>query len=285
MPNKLICLARAAVFAVGCGMAGAALADDASPQSPAPATSSPQAPVSAAPAAPQPAPSVPATQAPAAAAPSPGSASAPSTPPAAAPAAPSPAAPPAATPAAPAANVPAAPSTGVPAAPDQAKPGDQQTPHGDSTGQIVDLTARPFAYVEGKADKDEIFSAIMASLAAVKAEAEKAGLKIAGRPLAVFLQSDETGFRYRAGYPLETLPEGKTSLSDAVKLGQTPAGKAMRFQHAAAYSEIDATYDAITAYLDEKGIDAEDSFIEEYENDVKDIDDPNLQVNIYVLTK
>ena len=58
--------------------------------------------------------------------------------------------------------------------------------------------------------------------------------------------------------------EGKTSLSDAVKIGKTPSGKAMRFQHLGAYADIDATYDAITAYLDEKGIDAQDTFIEEY---------------------
>ena len=78
---------------------------------------------------------------------------------------------------------------------------------------------------------------------------------------------------------------GKASLSDAVKIGQTPSGKAMRFEHQGAYSDIDATYDAITAYLDEKGIDAQDSFVEEYANDVKDPDDPTLQVNIYVLLK
>ena len=70
-----------------------------------------------------------------------------------------------------------------------------------------------------------------------------------------------------------------------MKIGQTPAGKAMRFQHFGAYSDIDGTYDAITAYLDEKGIDAQDFFIEEYMNDVKDADDPALQVNIYVLLK
>ena len=56
-------------------------------------------------------------------------------------------------------------------------------------------------------------------------------------------------------------------------------------EHQGAYSDIDATYDAITAYLDEKGVDAQDSFVEEYANDVKDPDDPTLQVNIYVLLK
>jgi effector-binding domain-containing protein len=208
----------------------------------------------------------------------------PATPPAAqAPAAPSP------TPAAPPGAKPAeAPSSTTPApgAPEAAKPGELAAPSGEaSTGEIVDLPARPFAYIEGKADRDEIYSAILGSLGLVKRDMEKAGVAPAGRPLAVFVESDDTGFKYHAGYPLASAPEGKTSLSDAVKIGETPSGKAMRFEHQGAYSDIDATYDAITAYLDEKGIDAQDSFVEEYANDVKDPDDPTLQVNIYVLLK
>ena len=74
------------------------------------------------------------------------------------------------------------------------------------------------------------------------------------------------------------------SAQSTVYIGM-PSGKAMRFEHLGSYADIDATYDAITAYLDEKGIDAQDSFVEEYVNDVKDADDPTLQVNIYVLLK
>ena len=48
---------------------------------------------------------------------------------------------------------------------------------------------------------------------------------------------------------------------------------------------LEATYEAITAYLDEKGVDAQDVFMEEYLNDVKATDDPNLEVDIYVLVK
>ena len=210
----------------------------------------------------------------------------PATPPAAqAPAAPSPApaAPPAANPAQPPASTTPAPA---PAAPEAAKPGETAPPAGEaSTGETVDMPARPFAYIEGKADRDEIYSAILGSLGLVKRDMDKASLVPAGRPIAVFVESDDTGFKYHAGYPLASAPEGKASLSDAVKIGQTPSGKAMRFEHQGAYSDIDATYDAITAYLDEKGIDAQDSFVEEYANDVKDPDDPTLQVNIYVLLK
>jgi effector-binding domain-containing protein len=192
-------------------------------------------------------------------------------PPAQAPATQSPA--PAKPPDAPSATNPA------PAAPDAAQSGE------GSTGESVELSARPFAYVEGKADRDEIYSAILNSLSSVKREMDKANLAPAGRPLAVFVESDDTGFKYHAGYPLAAAPEGKSSLSETIKIGQTPNGKAMRFEHQGAYGDIDATYDAITAYLDDKGIDAQDTFIEEYANDVKDPDDPTLQVNIYVLLK
>jgi len=209
--------------------------------------------------------------------------------PATPPAAQAPAAPPSSAPAAPPAAKPAEPpstTTPAPAAPEAAKPGEPAAPSGEaSTGETVDLPARPFAYIEGKADRDEIYTAILGSLGIVKRDMEKANLAPGGRPLAVFVESDDTGFKYHAGYPLASAPEGKTSLSDAVNIGQTPSGKAMRFEHQGAYSDIDATYDAITAYLDEKGVDAQDSFVEEYANDVKDPDDPTLQVNIYVLLK
>ena len=173
----------------------------------------------------------------------------------------------------------------TPAAPEGANPAGPATSGEGSTGENVDLPARPFAYIEGKADKDEIYSAILTSLSSVKRDMDKANLAPSGRPLAVFVESDDTGFKFHAGYPLAAAPEGKSSLSDSVKIGQTPSGKAMRFEHQGAYGDIDATYDAITAYLDDKGIDAQDTFIEEYANDVKDPDDPTLQVNIYVLLK
>ncbi|MFZ1965426.1 MAG: GyrI-like domain-containing protein [Roseiarcus sp.] len=156
---------------------------------------------------------------------------------------------------------------------------------GGSMGEMLELTPRPAAAIEGKANRDTIYDAIMGSIAQIRAAIDKAGLKAAGRPIAVFLEADDSGFTYRAAIPLESTPDGKTALSDTVKLGLTPPGKAMRFEHRGAYDDIDATYEAITAYLDEKGVDAQDMFIEEYLNDVKAADDPNLQVDIFVLLK
>jgi effector-binding domain-containing protein len=156
---------------------------------------------------------------------------------------------------------------------------------GATMGETLDLVSRPAAYLEGKANRDEVFGAVTASIDTIRAELAKAGIKPAGRPIAIFLEADDVGFTYRAEIPIDSTPEGKTALSDTVKLGQTPVGKAMRFEHRGAYEDIDATYEAITAYLDEKGIDAQDVFIEEYLDDIKAPDDPNLQVDIFVLLK
>ena len=152
-------------------------------------------------------------------------------------------------------------------------------------GETLDLTSRPAAYLDGKAGRDEVYSAILGAIGTVRAEIGKAGLKPVDHPIAIFLEADDSGFKFRAAVPLAAAPDGKTQLSDAVKIGQTPVGKAMRFEHRGAYDDIDTTYEAITAYLDEKGIDAQDVFVEAYLNDVKTADDPNLQVDIFVLLK
>jgi effector-binding domain-containing protein len=154
-----------------------------------------------------------------------------------------------------------------------------------SMGETLDLAARPAAYLDGKAGRDEVYPAIIDAIGAVRAEIAKAGLKPVDHPIAIFLEADDSGFKFRAAVPLAAAPDGKSQLSDAVKIGETPVGKAMRFEHRGAYDDIDGTYEAITAYLDEKGVDAQDIFIEEYLNDIKSPEDPNLQVDIYVLLK
>ena len=101
----------------------------------------------------------------------------PATPPAAqAPAAPSPA--PAAPPAANPAQPPPSPTT--PAPPLLKRPSPARRLRRQAKlrpGETVDLPARPFAYIEGKADRDEIYSAILGSLGLVKRDMEKASLK------------------------------------------------------------------------------------------------------------
>ncbi len=63
----------------------------------------------------------------------------------------------------------------------------------------------------------------------MKAAAAKAGLKITGHPLAMFTQEDDIGLASPAMLPVA--PGSKATLTDGVTLGQSPAGKAIKFQH------------------------------------------------------
>jgi effector-binding domain-containing protein len=292
-------LAFGAPFAIVGVRAQDAAAPGASQTAPAPAAPPPAAAPAATPAnppaatpanppaAPTPAPAAPPANPPAAPAPAPAPPAPPATP-AVPPSAPTPA--PGATPAnpPPAPEAPAQPPAGAPpaAAEPSAPPPATGAPAEDSSsGQTLQMTGHPAAYMEGKANWAEGFSALTGAFGMVRSQLARTGLTAAGRPMAVFTETDDNGFSYRAMIPIDKAPEGRTSLSEAVKLGQTPAGKAMRFEHRGSYEDIDSTYEAITAYLDEKGLEADNLFVEEYLNEVKTADDPNLQVDIYVLLK
>ncbi len=151
--------------------------------------------------------------------------------------------------------------------------------------QMVEVAARPALTLKGQAEGEVQPDILSAALAKVSAAASKSGVTPNGHPLVVFTQSDDKGFHYEAMVPLAKAPEGKLKLADGVEIGATPAGKALKFEHRGPYGDIDSTYDAITAYLEEKGLDTQSMFIEEYLTDLNASDDANVDVDIYVFVK
>lgn len=199
-------------------------------------------------------------------------------------------------PAAPAAPEAVKPETVKPdsAKPEMAKPessapetGQAQTPgSGPDPAAVVtvDLTSRPVLIWRGKSKWDDGFEAITGSFAKLREEAKRLGLEAAGKPLTNFIESDDESFTFDAMLPLGAEPAGKTA-GAGFSFGKSPGGKAMKFEHRGAYAEIEVTYEAITAYLDEKGLLAQDSFIEEYLSEPKNAEDTDLSVDIYVFLK
>jgi effector-binding domain-containing protein len=147
------------------------------------------------------------------------------------------------------------------------------------------LTAKPTIMLTGTSTWDEAFTSLKTAMTKLDGELKKAGIAPAGRPIAIFIDTDDNGFKFEAMIPIAQAPEGKTELTPEVKFGKTPEGKAFRFVHKDAYDEIDGTYETITAYLDIKEIVAKDAFIEEYVSDLTDSQDTNFEVNIYVQPK
>jgi effector-binding domain-containing protein len=200
-----------------------------------------------------------------------------------APASPSPVSPPAAP-----AATPATPPAAAPAAPDTAAKPDDTTgasPGDASISQAIDVQPRPAAVISGSATWDDGFKTLKDTFAKLNDALAKNNATAAGRPITVFTATDDAGFKYSAMIPINRAPDGKTELTPEVKLGETPGGKAIRFQHRASYDDIDSTYEAITAYLDEKGLESKNVFAEEYLTDLKTSDDPSLEVDIYVFLK
>jgi effector-binding domain-containing protein len=176
---------------------------------------------------------------------------------------------------------PIGPPSGAPDAQAPASPGDAAT----EAVTRLNYPLRPTAALSGNGDWDDGFQTITGAFAKIRAAMTAAGLEASGRPIAIFLETDDQGFRFDAMIPLAGPPPGGAQLGDGVRIATTPTGPALKFQHRGAYDDIDSTYEAITAYLDEKGFNAANMFIEEYLNDVQAPDDDSLAVDIYVFLK
>jgi effector-binding domain-containing protein len=147
------------------------------------------------------------------------------------------------------------------------------------------LTARPALGLSGRTTWERGLEDLTAAQARLAAEARRLGLAVAGRPVTVYQETDDVGFRYEALQPVERAPEPGVALDGEIKAGATPAGRALRFVHRGPYEDIDATYEGITAYLDAKGVTVKDQFAEEFVVTPKDPADADAEVNIYVLPR
>ncbi len=256
-----------------------------------PATAAPTAPAGA-PATTQ-APTAPAAEpmTPPATAPAPDTTTPATAPPAVSPAPVVPASP---APAAPAPAAPATPATpatpAVPAMPDAAPPKSDITPLPDQSvadpaTTPFEIKAKPVALLRGKAKWEDGYTTIHDGLKTITDAMAAEKIAVVGKPWAVFVETNDADFKYELMVQVEKVPEGKTGLTGDIVFGLSPAGKVLKFQHRGAYDDIDSTYEAITAYLDEKGFESKDLFAEEYLNDAKGSDDASLQVDVYVFLK
>ena len=148
------------------------------------------------------------------------------------------------------------------------------------------LPAKPAAILSGSSTWDEGFATLKKAFQRIEAELAKAGIGPAGRPVTVFTQTDDDGFRYDAMLPIDRAPEDRPpNLSPDIRFGMTPSGRALRFVHRGPYDDIDSTYETVTAYLDAKNIEVKDFFVEEYVSDLTSADDASLEINIFALPK
>ena len=168
---------------------------------------------------------------------------------------------------------PAAPATPPAAAPPAGQPA-------DAFGEEVTLAAKPIIYLKGTATWDTAFDTLVDAFKSVQGFVDREKLKSAGPFMTIYTATDDTGFQFEAALPLEEEP--KNAPKGDLTMGKSPDGRALKFVHRGSYDAMDATYDAITNYLDEKKLDAKDLFIEQYVSDPLTTPQDKLVIDIFV---
>jgi effector-binding domain-containing protein len=189
---------------------------------------------------------------------------------------------------APAASASPAPSPSPPAAAQApAAPQGPATPPAaaqaaDPFGEPITLEATKVVVAKGNANWDSAFDTLIDSFKALTVLLDKQGIKPAGNMMIVYTATDDTGFTFLAEVPVEQEPK---NLAKNMSIGKSPDGKALKFVHHGSYDNMDNTYEAITNHLDDKKLEAKDTFIEEYITDPLKTAEDKLVINVYVPLK
>ncbi|MEA2890950.1 MAG: hypothetical protein QOI05_1743 [Bradyrhizobium sp.] len=186
------------------------------------------------------------------------------------------------TPAAAPAPAPAAapaPAT-PPAAEAPAAPAPVQT--ADPFGEEITLSPKTAVVLKGSASWDSAFETLIDSFKKIAGLLDKQGIKPSGNSMIVYTSTDDNGFTYLAEIPVDQEPK---NLPKDVSMGKTPDGKALKFVHRGSYDNMDNTYEAITNHLDDKKLEAKDTFVEEYITDPLKTAEDKLVINVYVPLK
>jgi effector-binding domain-containing protein len=152
----------------------------------------------------------------------------------------------------------------------------------DPFGEEITLAPKTVIVTKGTANWDTAFETLLGSLKTLSAAIEKEGGKVAGNSMIVYTSTDDTGFSYLAEIPVEEEPK---NLPKAISVAKSPEGKALKFVHRGSYDNMDNTYEAITNHLDDKKLEAKDTFIEEYITDPLKTQEDKLVINVYVPLK
>jgi effector-binding domain-containing protein len=152
----------------------------------------------------------------------------------------------------------------------------------DPFGEEIMLSAKTALVAKGEAKWDDAFETLTASLKSLSAFLEKQGIKPSGNAMIVYTSTDDSGFTYQAEIPVDRDPK---NLTKTMSIGKTPEGRSLKFVHRGSYDNMDNTYEAITNYLDDKKLEAKDTFIEEYVTDPLTTAEDKLVINVYVPLK
>jgi effector-binding domain-containing protein len=154
---------------------------------------------------------------------------------------------------------------------------------GDAFGEEVTLPARSIIYFRGRGHWDTAFESLVDAFGSLQDNNGIKNVKVSGNPMTIYTDTSDNGFEFLAALPIAEEPADPPK--GDIAIGKTPSGRALKFTHRGSYEALDTTYEAITNYLDDKQMEAQDKFIEEYVSGPLKAGDNDMTVEIYVPVK
>ena len=149
----------------------------------------------------------------------------------------------------------------------------------DPFGEELALEPKKVVVMKGSANWDAAFDTLIEAFKVLTTVLDKQGIKATGNSMIVYTSTDDTGFTFLAQIPVD---QDVKNLTKDMSMGKSPDGKALKFVHRGSYDNMDNTYEAITNHLDDKKLEAKDTFIEEYITDPLKTAEDKLVINVYV---
>lgn len=178
-----------------------------------------------------------------------------------------------------------APASPAPVSPVPVTPEPPRSAGDNSGGEMREIVPQPVLRLRSQGAWDDAHNAIRKALDRLGAEIQKQGLTRQGNPMAHFIDSDDLGFTFEAMVPLTALPEPGKSFAEGIEGAMSPGGRSVIFPYEGANDEIDNAYEALTAWLDDKGLVSTGRYLEEYEVLPEKGDDPGMRARIIIFLK
>jgi effector-binding domain-containing protein len=143
--------------------------------------------------------------------------------------------------------------------------------------QIIEKKETPTLSVRYRTPAAELPNSMGPVYGEIAAYMGKNGIRFAGPPFAMYYNMDMNDLDVEIGFPVPAAAAG----AGRVKAGKLPGGSFAVAKHVGPYATIEETYNGLTAFVKEKGVQPEAYMFEEYLNSPEDTPPDKLETVIY----
>jgi len=147
--------------------------------------------------------------------------------------------------------------------------------------EIVEKQDRHTAAVRFRTPLGAMADGIGAAFGESAAYLGRIGVPIAGPPFVMYYNMDMNDLDVEAGFPVAAAVPGE----GRVKAGVLPGGELATTRHVGPYTTLETSYDALTAFVKERGLSVEEYMYEEYANSPEDTPPERLATDVYFYIK